>query len=323
MLEGNVFRAANFDEADPYDMMILKQLKSQYWDPDVFPLTNDRAVWQALDPEMRTLVMRVFTGLTMLDTLQGEIGAESMMRDSTSDGEAAVWGFILMTEISIHALSYSRVFQTLDEQGKGKSAFVWSDSNEYLQNKARIMRKYYAEGDPHKKKVATVMLESFLFYSGFFLALWLHGQAMLTNTGDMIKTIIRDEAVHGAYAGAKFQQGIEGLSGEERGDLETWVYDLLDDLYANEIKYTEDLYADYEELIPEVKVFLRYNANRALMNLGYDPLFPHEDPNAMVMNGLSLDSATHDFFSQKGAAYSMANVVASTDDTWNFELVDK
>jgi len=323
MLENNVFKAANFDEADPYDMMILKQLKSQYWDPDVFPLSNDRAVWQALDPEMRTLIMRVFTGLTLLDTLQGEIGAESLMKDATSDGEAAVWGFILMTEIAIHALSYSRVFQTLDEQQKGKPAYVWSDANPYLRQKEQIMRKYYGEGNPHKKKVATVMLESFLFYSGFFLPLWLHGQAMLTNTGDMIKTIIRDEAVHGSYAGAKFQQGIAGLSEEERDDLETWTYDLLDDLYANEIKYTEGLYADYEDLIPEVKVFLRYNANRALMNLGYDPLFPHEEPNAMVMNGLSLDSATHDFFSQKGAAYSMANVVPSTNDTWNSQLVLK
>lgn len=323
MLQGDIFKAANFDEADPYDMMILKQLKSQYWDPDVFPLTNDRAVWHALDPEMRTLIMRVFTGLTMLDTLQGEIGAESMMRDSTSDGESAVWGFILMTEISIHALSYSRVFQTLDEQQKGKPAFIWSDSNEFLQNKARIMRKYYGEGNPHKKKVATVMLESFLFYSGFFLPLWLHGQAMLTNTGDMVKTIIRDEAVHGSYAGAKYQQGLEKLTSEEREELEDWVMDLVDELYANEVKYTEGLYADFEELIPEVKVFLRYNANRALMNLGYDPLFKHEEPNAMVMNGLSLDSATHDFFSQKGAAYSMANVVASTDDTWNSQLVLK
>ena len=40
--------------------------------------------------------------------------------------------------------------------------------------------------------------------------------------------------------------------------------------------------------------FLRYNANKALMNLGQDPLFPDSanDVNPIVMNGISTGTST-------------------------------
>lgn len=58
------------------------------------------------------------------------------------------------------------------------------------------------------KKVASVFLESFLFYSGFYLPMYWSSRAKLTNTADLIRLIIRDEAVHGYYIGYKFQKGL-------------------------------------------------------------------------------------------------------------------
>ena len=49
-------------------------------------------------------------------------------------------------------------------------------------------------------------------------------------------------------------------------------------LYENELEYTEDLY-DQVGLSHDVKKFIRYNANKALMNLGFDPYFEEEDIN--------------------------------------------
>jgi ribonucleoside-diphosphate reductase beta chain len=316
MIKGNTFAAANWNDADDYDVMIFDKLVSQFWIPQVFAISNDLATWRAMPAQDRLLVMRVFTGLTMLDTLQAEAGAPAMLADAQNDVEAAVWANITFME-AIHARSYSTIFQTLCSTQEINSAFAWSEANPYLQRKAQIVYDFYMGGNKHKKKIATVMLESFLFYSGFFLPLYLHGHATLTNTGDLIKTIIKDEAVHGAYAGAKFQQGTDDLTNEEREELQDWTYDLIEELYANEVKYTEDLYQDREDLIADVKVFLRYNANRALMNLGYDPLYKKEDPNPVVMNGLSLDVETHDFFSTKGN-YTIGKVAQSTDDTWSW-----
>ena len=102
--------------------------------------------------------------------------------------------------------------------------------------------------------------------------------------------------------------------------MRDWMYDLLYDLYANEEGYTNDLYAK-TSWTEEVLTFLRYNANKALMNLGQDPLFPDTaaDVNPIVMNGISTSTANHDFFSQVGNGYRLGQVEAMNDDDYNFD----
>jgi ribonucleoside-diphosphate reductase beta chain len=54
--------------------------------------------------------------------------------------------------------------------------------------------EYYRADEPLKKKIASVFLESFLFYSGFWLPMYWSSRGKLTNTADLIRLIIRDEA---------------------------------------------------------------------------------------------------------------------------------
>jgi ribonucleoside-diphosphate reductase beta chain len=98
-------------------------------------------------------------------------------------------------------------------------------------------------------------------------------RAKLTNTADLIRLIIRDEAVHGYYIGYKFQKGLEKETQERRDEIKDYTFNLMFELYENEIQYTQDLY-DEVGLTEDVKKFLHYNANKALMNLGYEAMFP-------------------------------------------------
>lgn len=75
--------------------------------------------------------------------------------------------------------------------------FAWTNSNEYLQKKAEIVNNIYHTGTPEQKKIASVFLESFLFYSGFFTPLYYLGKNKLSSVAEIIKLIIRDESVHG------------------------------------------------------------------------------------------------------------------------------
>ncbi len=115
----------------------------------------------------------------------------------------------------------------------------------------------------------------------------------MANVAEIIKLIIRDESVHGTYIGYKFQLGFNELPEAEQETLKDWMYNLLYELYENEERYTEELY-DPIGWTEEVKTFLRYNANKALMNLGMDPLFPDtaNDVNPIVMNGFQQAQAT-------------------------------
>ena len=86
-----------------------------------------------------------------------------------------------------------------------------SEENDLLQKRSPLVMQQYASGDPVKKKVASVFLESFLFYSGFYLQMFWSSRAELINTADMIRLMIRGEAVHGRYIGYKFQRGLARL----------------------------------------------------------------------------------------------------------------
>jgi ribonucleoside-diphosphate reductase beta chain len=262
--------------------------------------------------------MHVFTGLTMLDTLQGTVGSMSIIGDSRTQHEEAVITNIAFME-SVHAKSYSSVFSTLTSTTEIDEAFRWSEENPYLQKKAQIVLENYNGTDPEKKKIASTLLESFLFYSGFYLPMYWSSRAKLTNTADLIRLIIRDEAVHGYYIGYKFQQAYEEAGEARKEELHDYTYKLLMELYENETKYTADIY-DELGLTEDVKAFLRYNANKALMNLGFDSLFPKETTNVnpAILSALSPNSdENHDFFSGSGSSYVIGKHEATEDSDWD------
>lgn len=221
----------------------------------------------------------------------------------------------------VHAKSYSNIFMTLASTEEINDAFRWSEDNDYLQNKAKLILDKYKADDPLKRKIASVMLESFLFYSGFYLPLYFAAHAKLTNTADIIKLIIRDESLHGVYIGLKYQQQVAKLSQEEQDEYKMFAYELLDELFENEKNYTESIY-DPLEWTEDVKAFLRYNANKALNNLGYEALFPVDDTQASsaVIGYLApTGDENHDFFSGSGSSYVIGKTEEMDEDDWDFD----
>jgi len=304
---------------DEKDLEVWNRLTSNFWLPEKIPLSNDLQAWQTLDKSQQQLTIRVFTGLTLLDTIQNVLGAPGLMPDALTPHEAAVLSNISFME-AVHARSYSSIFSTLCNTSDVDAAYQWSEENLALQNKAGIILTHYRADDPLKKKIASVFLESFLFYSGFWLPMYWSSRGKLTNTADLIRLIIRDEAVHGYYIGYKYQKALEQVDEGRREALQQFAIDLLLALYENEVAYTEALYGE-TGWADEVKTFLHYNANKALMNLGYEALFPAEltQVNPAILAALSPNAdENHDFFSGSGSSYVMGKAVETEDEDWNF-----
>ena len=62
-------------------------------------------------------------------------------------------------------------------------------------------------------------------------------------------------------------------------------------------------------------------AVKALMNLGYDPMFPKEmtDVNPAILSALSPNAdENHDFFSGSGSSYVIGKAEATEDEDWDF-----
>src|ERR1700730_14694709 len=121
---------------------------------------KDAEVWERLTgnfwlPEKQR-AMRVLTGLTLLDTIQGTVGAVSLIPDVLTPHEEAVYTNIAFME-SVHAKSYSSIFSTLCSTTEIDEAFRWSEENPNLQRKAEIVMEYYKGDEPLKRKVASTL----------------------------------------------------------------------------------------------------------------------------------------------------------------------
>jgi ribonucleoside-diphosphate reductase beta chain len=313
-------RAINWNRLeDDKDLEVWNRVTGNFWLPEKVPLSNDVQSWETLTAAEQHLTIRVFTGLTLLDTIQNGIGTVALMADAVTPHEEAVLSNISFME-AVHARSYSSIFSTLCLTPDVDDAYRWSEENEFLQRKSALIMEQYGSNDPLKRKVASVFLESFLFYSGFYLPMYWSSRAKLTNTADLIRLIIRDEAVHGYYIGYKFQRGLEKLSEDHRKQIKDFAFDLLLELYDNEAKYTEALYDDVG-FTEDVKKFLHYNANKALMNLGYEGLFPSDacKVNPAILAALSPNAdENHDFFSGSGSSYVIGKAIATEDEDWDF-----
>ena len=302
---------------DQIDLDVWNKLTQQFWLDTKIPLSNDLRSWANMTPEEKDVTMKVFVGLTSLDTIQGVAGAPSLMKDAVTPHEAAVYANITFME-EVHAKSYSSIFSTLASTEQINDAYRWAEENEYIQYKSNLILDRYEASDPFKKKIASTLLESFLFFSGFFWPLYLSSKAKLTNTADIIRLIIADESVHGYYIGYKFQKAVSQLPQAEQDAYKEYAYELLLDLYDNEVNYTKDIY-DNVGLTDQVKTYLKYNANKALQNLGYDQLFPSNqtEVNPVILSALNPNSGeTHDFFSGAGSSYTVGVAEEMSDDDW-------
>lgn len=304
---------------DPKDAEVWDRLTGNFWLPEKIPVSNDLPKWGVMSEDEQWATMRVFAGLTALDTLQGAVGAISLMPDATTPHEEAVLCNIAFME-AVHAKSYSNIFMTLSSTPEINRAFRWAEESETLRYKSTRVREFYEGNNPLMRKAASTLLESFLFYSGFYLPLRFASRGYLTNTADIIRLIIRDEAVHGYYIGYKYQQAVKQLDEAQQQEIKDAVFDLVFDLYDNEITYTEKIY-DGLGWTEDVKRFLRYNANKALNNLGYEGLFPSDEcrVDPAILSSLAPDAnETHDFFSGSGSSYVIGKAEETQDDDWDF-----
>ncbi|MFD1956688.1 class 1b ribonucleoside-diphosphate reductase subunit beta [Paenibacillus thailandensis] len=317
-------KAVNWNRPDDdFTLTFWQQNIMQFWTDDEIPLSDDKMDWMEMTDDERTAYKHVLGGLTLLDTLQGGVGMPKVLEHVEGLQRKAVLGFMSMME-QIHAKSYSSIFTTLASTEEIDEIFNWVENNERLQFKAKLIESWYTniqtKQDLYKAMAASVFLESYLFYSGFFYPLYLAGQGKMTSSGEIIDLILRDESIHGLYVGTLAQELYQEFTPEDQKKLKDELMDLLVTLYENEAAYTDELYTAIG-LQDEVKTYVRYNANKALMNLGFDPYFPDEPVNPIVFNGISTHTKQHDFFSKKGNGYVRAiNIEQLTDDDFVFNV---
>ncbi|HDO9658992.1 TPA: class 1b ribonucleoside-diphosphate reductase subunit beta [Clostridioides difficile] len=301
-----IHNAVNWNrEEDGFTQAFWEQNVKQFWLPEEISVSKDIKVWNELSDKEKELYKKVLGGLTLLDTKQGNNGIPSMMSLTENLQRKAVLSFMGTME-EIHAKSYSSIFMTLLSNLEIDELFEWIETEPTLQRKTDLVLAQYENTTNQEglylSMVTSVFLESFLFYSGFFYPLYLSGQGKMVASGEIISLILRDESLHGKYIGLLAQEIYDSFDKMDKEMLEEKMYSILYSLMENEIEYTNVIYRE-SGLEKEVVNFLKYNANRALENLGFEKLYTVDAINPIVLNGLSTETKTHDFFSTKGNGY--------------------
>lgn len=305
--KARTYEAINWNEnIDSFTQMFFDANTTNMWLDKEHTPANDRTTWNKLTEDEQDVYKKVLGGLTLLDTQQSIVGMPSLMEHVDGLQRKAMLSFMAMME-TIHAKSYSTIFTTLIPSSREiNDVFDWVSTNERLQTKAETITYYYENINDKKSlylaMVASVYLESFLFYSGFFYPLYLSGQGKMKSSGEIINFIIRDESLHGVYIGMLAQELYGELTPAEQEEVDGESIRLLEELLDNEFRYTEEVYTKIG-LDHKVKDFVIYNANKAMMNLGKEPRYDEREIEPAVINGLRTESKASDFFSTKGSYF--------------------
>lgn len=319
-------QAVNWNKTDDLIYMYWNQNIQQFWLDTEFKVSKDIASWDALNENERDVFKKVLAGLTGLDTQQGNVGMNVLGMHVNDDRLKAVYAYMSFIE-QVHAKSYSTIFTSLLPSAETDYLLdEWVPGNKYLTYKADRILAYYnklvtlepSRYDLYMAHVASVFLESYLFYSGFFYPLYLAGLGKMTTSGEIIRKIMLDETIHGSCVGYSAQEIYNELTEHEQKRADKEAYELLWDLFENEVAYTKEIYSQIG-MEDEVIEYVKYNGNRALANLGRPQEFSHDPINPIIENALNTSSKNHDFFSVKGDSYVVStNVEEMTDEDWDF-----
>jgi len=314
------FKAVNWnDPSCAFYNEIYKKQTQQFWLSEEIPVSEDKDCWNELDDKTKVAYERILAGLTLLDTNQ-TTGINKIAEKSDNMFIQALLALFGGFE-SIHARSYSTIFQTLCTTERIDELFDWVHNVKELQTKVKeIMREYKSDDNLYMSYVASLCLEGICFYSGFFLPLWLAGQGKMVHSGEVINLIMRDEKLHTLACGQFAQDLYNEMDTSAQIHYRELAEELITKVYELELEYSHLIYDDLG-LFDEVKTYVEFNVNYALSCLGFEPMFDVSeiDVNSVVMNGYSIDTKNHDFFSTKGNGYVVAtNVTKLTDEDFIF-----
>lgn len=314
------YKAINWNEVEDHlDHSTWEKLTSLFWLDTRIPVTNEKPQWEALPENEREAFMKSLAGLASAATFQSEKGYLVINEGKHTQQEAAIYTNIQFIE-SVHAKAYNTILMGFNEPKEVDDILTWADNNIELQYRLDRILEIYKTGTTLQKRAANLLLEGVLTYSGLFTPLLYWTQKRFTSVAEIIKLVLTNESLHCFYISHKFQLGFSELSQQEQSELRDWTFDLFVDLVNNELTYIEHIYYGTDWL-EEVKYFVRQQANKALISLGFDPLYPEigvSNTHIDSINAILTKVTHHEVGSQSSISFQFDKEDAMNEEDYDF-----
>ena len=296
-----------------YDMW--KRQQQIHWMPEEVPLGEDCRDWaQKLSDHERNLLTQIFRFFTQADVEVNNCYMKHYARVFKPTEVLMMLSAFSNIE-TVHIAAYSHLLDTIGMPEIEYQAFL-----KYKEMKAKYdyMQGFSVESRVEIARTLAAFgafTEGLQLFASFAILLNFPRFGKMKGMGQIISWSVRDESLHCQSIIRLFRTFVS-----ENQDI--WTEDLQRELYLTcaTIVDHEDAFIDLafeqgavEGLTPhEVKQFIRYIADRRLVELGLKPLF-HVARNPLPWLDEMLNAVEHaNFFENRATEYSKA----STTGTW-------
>ena len=307
----------------PYMFDYYVQQNQMMWLPEDVPLHNDVKDWQDIDKTDKNLLTQIFRLFTQSDVDVASGYIDKYMRVFKKP-EARMMMCSFANMESIHQHAYSLLLDTVGMPETEYKAF-----SEY---EAMADKHDYISKSPLKVSNKESIAKNLAIYSGFTEGLQLFSSfAILLNfprfgkmkgMGQIVTYSIRDESLHVEAMTRLFRDFIKENVDIWTDDFKKEIYQVCREMVKLEDKFLDLVFkmGDMQGLTKaEMKEYIRYIADRRLLQLGLKPNYEVKDNPLLWLDDV-LGVEHQNFFEGRATTYMKAGLKGNVENI-NFASV--
>lgn len=311
-----------------------KAFKAQnqvHWTPSSLQFSKDVADWEIkLDDDMRSFMGNIFRFFTQADVDVAKAYIEEYMPIFKKPELRMMMSSFAAME-AIHADAYSQVTESLglgdDQYGKFKEFTEMQEKHEYLWENREFKDELVYNGIPIKKTLYQIakfsaFTEGLQLYSSFIMLLNMQRHNMMKSMCQVVAWSVGDESLH-VNSMLKVLDAIkEEFPNVWDAEIEEALMEMANKMVELEINFINLCYTreDGSEIevpgLPKQEVidFVKYTANRRLIQLGLEPTFDVMQNPSLWFDEIINAQPHANFFETHSTAYAKDAVELDTQD---------
>tara|TARA_Y100001937_G_scaffold24416_1_gene35072 strand:+ start:3443 stop:4324 length:882 start_codon:yes stop_codon:yes gene_type:complete len=282
-----------------------------HWFPEDVPLHNDVKDWQTLDDNEKNLLTQIFRLFTQSDVDVSSGYVDRYMRIFKKPEARMMMGAFNNME-SIHQHAYSLLLDTVGMPEIEYKAFAdyeaMADKHEYVDS-VRVTK-----GDKGSIAKALAIYSAFTeglqLFSSFIVLLNFPRFGKMKGMGQIITYSIRDESLHVEAMTKLFREFIQENLDIWTDDFKREIYQACREMVSLEDRFLDLVFemGDIDGLTKkEMKQYIRYIADRRLLQLGLKPNYNVKDnPIGWLDDVLGVEH--QNFFEGRATTYMKAGL---------------
>lgn len=309
----SIYKPFNYPWA--YDAWLMQQ--RIHWLPEEVPLADDVRDWKkTITPSEKHLLTQIFRFFTQSDI---EVNNCYMRKYSTvfQPTEVCMMLAAFSNMETVHIAAYSHLIDTLGLPEGEYQAFLkykeMKDKYDYMQEFGVETK----EGIAKTMAVFGAFTEGLQLFASFAILMNFQRFGKMKGMGQIVAWSVRDESLHTESIIKLYKTFLQENPEIETEEFQRDLYKICETIVTHEDAFIELCYGmgDVEGLTQEeVKKYIRFIANRRLMQLGLQPIYQNIEKNPLpwmdeIMNGVEHTN----FFENRVTEYTKA----ATTGTWD------